>query len=212
MKIALYGAAGMIGSRIASEALGRGHSVSALVRTTGKLTIKDPKLTETQADIANAGQVESLVRGHDAVVCAISPRNDRGPQLMAFAILSLSKGLPKAEVKRLLVVGGAGTLMVAPGKRLMDTPIFPEAYKAEAKAQAEALALLRQQDQLDWTYISPAGVIQPGERTGKFRVGGERLLSDASGQSRISAEDYAMALVDELEQGKHLKKRITVAY
>jgi uncharacterized protein len=94
----------------------------------------------------------------------------------------------------------------------MDTPLFPEAYKAEAKAQAEALALLRLQDQLDWTYLSPAGVIQPGERTGVFRVGGDKLLSDASGQSRISAEDYAVALVDEAERGQHVKQRITVAY
>ncbi|HTB23487.1 MAG TPA: NAD(P)-dependent oxidoreductase [bacterium] len=212
MKLAIYGAAGMIGGRITAEALRRGHSVSALVRTTGKLALDDPKLAERKADIADAGQVAQMVRGHDAVICAISPRNERGPQLMALAILSLAQGLPQAGVKRLLVVGGAGSLEVAPGKRLMDTPHFPEAYKVEAKAGAEALALLRLQDQLDWTFISPPGVIQPGERLGVFRIGGEQLLTDATGQSRISAEDYAVAMIDEVEQGRNIKRRITVAY
>jgi putative NADH-flavin reductase len=212
MKVAVYGAAGMIGSRIVAEALRRDHPVSALVRTPGKLGLKDAGLTEIKADVADPRQVVELVRGHDAVICAVSPRNEQGPQMMPLAALSLAYGLPRAGVKRLLFVGGAGSLEVAPGKRLMDTPLFPEAYKTEAKAQAEALAILRLQDQLEWTYLSPAGVIQPGERTGVFRVGGEHLLIDAKGQSRISAEDYAVALINELEQGRHLRQRITVAY
>jgi len=211
MRLAVYGAAGMIGGRIVSEALRRGHRVSALVRTTGKLAAA-VGVDEMQADAADVGQASRLLAGHDAVVCAISPRNERGPQLMALTVLALSRALPEAGLRRLVMVGGAGSLEVAPGKRLMDTPLFPEAYKAEAKAQAEALALLRLQDQLDWTYISPAGVIQPGTRTGAYRIGGEQLLVDATGQSRISAEDYAVALVDELERGSHLKQRITVAY
>ena len=211
MRLAVYGAAGMIGGRIVSEALRRGHRVSALVRTTGKLAAA-VGVDEMQADAADVGQASRLLAGHDAVVCAISPRNERGPQLMALTVLALSRALPEAGLRRLVMVGGAGILGVAPGKRLMDTPLFPEAYKAEAKAQAEALALLRLQDQLDWTYISPAGVIQPGTRTGAYRIGGEQLLVDATGQSRISAEDYAVALVDELERGSHLKQRITVAY
>ncbi|MFP3968628.1 NAD(P)H-binding protein, partial [Actinomadura fulvescens] len=122
-------------------------------------------------------------------------------------------GVREAGVRRLVVVGGAGSLEVAPGVRLVDDPHFPEAYKAESLAQAELLDLIRKEaGDLEWTYLSPPSIIEPGERTGTFRLGGDQLLTDAEGGSRISAEDYAIALVDELENGNAVGRRITVAY
>lgn len=212
MKIAVYGAAGMIGSRITQEALHRGHSVLALVRTQGKLKINDPRLVEKRADASNEAEVVSETKSCDAVVNAISPRNPAGPGLMAKAAQALLAGLRKSGVKRLVVVGGAGSLEVAPGHQLVDSPQFPEAYKAEALAQREALGIYRGEKALDWTYVSPAMLIEPGQRTGRYRVGGDQVLKDEKGDSKISAEDYAVAVLDELERPAHVRKRITVAY
>jgi len=211
MKLAIYGAAGMIGKAITAEALKRGHRVTALVRTPGKLP-PNPQLTEKKADAADEPQVAEMVAGHDAVICAISPRNEAGPALLSKAAHALIAGLKKAGVKRLLIVGGAGSLEIGDGKVLLDSPHFPPEYKVEALAGAEALAVYRAERGLDWTFISPPAVIAPGQRTGKFRVGGDQLLSDAKGESKISVEDYAVAMLDELEKGAHLQKRITVAY
>ncbi len=212
MKLAIYGAAGTVGSRIVKEALTRGHEVTALVRTLGKLGLSDPKLTELKADAADAADVAIKVKGHDAVICAISPRNERGPALLADAARALIKGLKQAGVKRLLVVGGAGSLEVAPGVMLMDTPTFPPEYKAEAMAHYEALKVYREEKDLEWTFLSPAAFFAPGERKGKFRVGGDQLLLDKDGQSKISMEDYAYALIYEAEKGNKVRKRFTVAY
>ncbi|MFI0444871.1 NAD(P)-dependent oxidoreductase [Actinomadura sp. 6N118] len=207
MKILLIGTTGMIGSRVASEARDRGHEITGTTRGgadgTAKLTA-----TDTSA-------VAAVAAGHDAVVLAISPPRDgseaSGPLLAAGrAVLD---GLREAGVRRLVVVGGAGSLEVAPGVRHVDDPHFPEIYKAESLAQADLLDLIRKEaDDLEWTYVSPAGVIEPGERTGTFRIGGDQLLTDAEGNSRISAEDYAIALVDELENRNAVGRRISVAY
>ncbi|GAA2425382.1 NAD(P)H-binding protein [Actinomadura vinacea] len=207
MKIALIGATGMIGSRIAAEARSRGHEVTGITRTGNEGTAR--------ADAADAAAVAGLVRGHDAVVLSVSPPRDgseaSGPLLAAGR--GVLEALREAGVKRLVVVGGAGSLEIAPGVRLVDTPEFPPGYKGESLAAAEQLAEIRAEaGDLDWTYISPAAVIEPGERTGTFRLGGDRLLSDADGNSRISAEDYAVALVDELEKSEAVRRRITVAY
>ncbi|GAA1831221.1 NAD(P)-dependent oxidoreductase [Actinomadura chokoriensis] len=207
MKILLIGATGMVGSRIADEARRRGHEVTGVTRSGGAGTAK--------AEAGDAAAIGGLAAGHDAAVLSVPPPRDgsetTGPLLAATR--GVLDGLRRAGVRRLIVVGGAGSLEVAPGVRLVDTPEFPEMYKSEALAAAEQLGVIRAEaGDLDWTYISPAAVIQPGERTGTFRLGGDQLLADAEGNSAISAEDYAIALVDELEKGNALQRRITAAY
>ncbi|MBI1257560.1 MAG: NAD(P)H-binding protein [Chloroflexi bacterium] len=209
MKIVLYGATGMIGSSILREALSRGHEVTAVARDTSKLTPAD-HMTAVKGDVLDTAGVAATVKGHDAVISAINaPPED--PQVFVRAAQSLIAGLTQAGVKRLISVGGAGSLEVAPGVKLFDTPEFPDLWRPGAKALGGALEVYRTAD-LDWTFISPAGIIAPGERTGKFRVGGDQLLTDVNGESKISVDDYAIGLVDELEQAKHLRQRITLAY
>ncbi|MEU5992973.1 NAD(P)H-binding protein [Spirillospora sp. NPDC047418] len=207
MKILLIGATGMVGSRIADEARRRGHDVTGVTRGGGAGTAR--------AEARDAAAIGGLAAGHDAAVLSVPPPRDgsetTGPLLATTR--GVLDGLRRAGVRRLIVVGGAGSLEAAPGVRLVDTPGFPDMYRSEALAAAEQLGVIRAEaGDLDWTYISPAAVIQPGERTGTFRLGGDRLLSDAEGNSAISAEDYAIALVDELEKGNAVRRRITVAY
>lgn len=208
MKIALFGT-GMIGSRIAHEALSRGHQVTVVARTPGKLP-KDLAVREVQGDARDVDSIVEAVRGHDAVISAVGAGTGEQSGLLQ-ASKALIKGVKQAGVPRLLVVGGAGSLEVKPGLQLVDLPDFPEAYKPPALAHREVLNLVRKAD-LDWTYLSPAALITPGERTGKFRLGGDTLVTDARGDSRISAEDYAVAMVDELEQPGHIRKRFTLGY
>jgi hypothetical protein len=211
MNVVLIGATGMIGSRILKELLSRGHHVKALMRNPAKLA-PQPNLDVVEGNIFRAADVAQAAAGADAVISAYGPGTDRdGAGRLLDAMEGLMTGLARAGVRRVIVVGGAGSLFVAPGLQLVDAPNFPAAWKAIALAHREALELLRKSD-LDWTYLSPAAEIAPGERTGKFRLGEDDLLTDASGHSRISAEDFAIALVDELEQGKHIRKRFTVAY
>ncbi len=205
MRIVVIGASGMIGQRVAAEARGRGHEVTGVTRsgTGGTAT----------ADASDAAAVAALSVGHDAVVLAVPPpREDPRP---SYALLAAGRGvldgLRKAGVRRLVVVGGAGSLQVAPGVRLIDTPRYPAAYRDIGLAQCALLDLLQTQAaDLDWTYISPPVTITPGERTGSYRLGGDQLLADANGTSAISAEDYAVALIDELEQRRAIGQRITV--
>jgi hypothetical protein len=211
MNVVLIGATGMIGSRILKELLSRGHHVKALMRNPAKRA-PQPNLDVVEGNIFRAADVAQVAAGADAVISAYGPGTDRdGAGRLLDAMEGLMTGLARAGVRRVIVVGGAGSLFVAPGLQLVDAPNFPAAWKAIALAHREALELLRKSD-LDWTYLSPAAEIAPGERTGKFRLGEDDLLTDASGHSRISAEDFAIALVDELEQGKHIRKRFTVAY
>jgi len=212
MKLVLFGATGTIGQRILSEALRRGHSVTAVARNPSKLQTADTNVTAVAGDVLDADQVAKIVAGHDAAINATSPAHD-APEVVTDVARSLITGLKSAEVKRLLIVGGAGSLEVAPGVELVDTPEFPAAWKPIAIAHRNVLEVYRAEaGDLDWTYFSPAAFIQPGERTGVFRVGGDQLLTDAEGQSRISAEDFAIALIDEIEQPKHIKQRFTAAY
>jgi putative NADH-flavin reductase len=216
MKITLFGATGNIGQRIAAEALRRGHDVVGVVRDPTRVQSPDPRVTLVQGDATDAASVARVARGADAIVSAISPRpNPRGlpaPSLTA-AATALLAGARTANVKRLVVVGGAGSLEVAPGKRLMDAPGFPGAYKAEATEAADSLDVYRSEGEgIDWTFLSPAAEIQPGTRTGKYRTTGDRFLTDDKGKSTISYEDYAVALMDEIERPKHTGKRFGVAY
>jgi putative NADH-flavin reductase len=212
MKIALFGATGMIGERIAKEALARGHQVTAIVRDPARLAVADNHLRVVGGDVSDAGSVAAAVVGHDVVVSAVGPSAGNGdPQMLLTAAHALVEGLGRAGVKRLLVVGGAGSLDIAPGVRLVDTPNFPAAWKPLALAHADALDVYRAAD-LDWTFFSPAALIAPGERTGEYRTGTDQLLADAEGNSFISAEDYAVALLAEIEQPQFIRRRFTAAY
>ena len=213
MRILLFGASGMVGSRIAAEALSRGHEVTGVTRTGKPGAVTGPKLTMVAGDANDSSQVAELAADADAVVSAVSPPRDGSPATGPFLATAsgIIDGTREAHKKRLVWVGGAGSLN-AGGTRLSETEGFPAAYKAEADAQGEVLDLFRGITDLDWTYVSPAAEIGPGERTGAFRTGGDDLLTDADGHSRISAEDYAIAIVDTLEKGDHVRERITVAY
>jgi putative NADH-flavin reductase len=203
MKIAHFGATGNAGSRIVAEALQRGHEVTAIARHPEKLPAH-PQLTRQQGDVNNQRDVATLTAGHDAVISSVRFQLIKPDILLG--------GLAQANVKRLLVVGGAATLEVAPGVQLLDTPGFPEAYKPEALGGRDFLNRLRSEKELEWTFLSPSAEFAPGPRTGKFRIGDNRLLTDADGKSWISMEDYAIAMIDELESPRHVRQRFTVGY
>jgi putative NADH-flavin reductase len=213
MKLVLFGATGMVGSRIAAEAARRGYEVVAVSRS-GRSPVDSPAVTAVCGNASDPVQVAELVRGADAVISAVAPARDganpREPFLAAQE--SLLRGLRAAHVTRIVIVGGAGSLTTSSGVALVDTPEVPDELKPESRVHEEFLGRLRAIDDLDWTYISPAAVLAPGERTNKFRIDGDDLLTDAEGHSSISAEDYAIALVDEVEKGEHPRTRISVAY
>jgi uncharacterized protein len=215
MKIVLFGATGHVGRRIVREALERGHEVVGVTRDPSRAEAPDPRISLVRGDATDAASVAAAVRGADAVVSAVSPRpgsTGTAPSLVDVA-RGLIAGLREAGVKRLVVVGGAGSLEVAPGVALMDTPGFPEEYRDEATQGRDSLAVYRAEaGGLDWTFISPAVVIQPGERTGRYRTTIDQLLADEQGNSVISYEDYAVALLDELERPRHVGRRFGVAY
>ena len=201
MRIALIGATGNVGQRITAEALRRGHEVIAIARDVSKL---EPQagVTPAQADLRDKDATRKAIHGADAVVLSVKFQD-----LDVEALLDTLKG-----AKRLLIVGGAASLHVAPGLQLIDTEGFPDFIKVEAEPARQALARLRQEEKLDWTFLSPSVFFGPGERTGKFRLGKDGLLSDAEGKSHISYEDYAIALLDEIEQPEHSRQRFTVGY
>ena len=209
MKVVLFGASGMIGSRVLTELVSRGHAVTAIARHPEKISAA-AGVTVATGDVNNAPSVAATSKGADAVVSAIAPPHEN-PEAIVSAYGSLLKGLGTAGVKRLIVVGGAGSLEVAPGVQLVDTPEFPAAWLGIARAHRDVLPVLKESE-FDWTYFSPAALIQPGERTGKFRLGTTRLVATENGESKISVEDYAVALVDELETSKHVRQQFTVAY
>jgi uncharacterized protein len=216
MRIVLFGAAGNVARRIAREALGRGHQVVAVVRDPRFFQPYDDRLTVVKGDATDAASVAAVSGGADAIVSALSSRpgsHDRPPSSLTAAARALIAGARQAGVHRLVIVGGAGSLEVLPGRQLLDSPDFPAGYREEAVGQRDALEVYRREaDDLDWTYISPAGEVEPGKRTGRFRTGGNQLLVDEKGHSRISYEDYAAALVDELDTPTHVGRRMTVAY
>jgi putative NADH-flavin reductase len=208
MNVVLFGASGMIGSRILKELLHRGHTVTAVVRNPEKVTAVGAYVVI--GDVLDPAGVAAAAKGADAAISAYAPPHDDVSRLTE-AVRSLLLGLHSAGVSRLIVVGGAGSLEVAPGVRLVNTPGFPDAFKAIALAHSDVLPILHESS-LDWTYFSPAAFIQPGERTGKFRLGRTQLVTDEKGESRISAEDYAVALVDEVENPKNIRRQFTIAY
>jgi putative NADH-flavin reductase len=213
MELVLFGATGHIGRSILAEALQRGHEVTAIVRDLARLSISNPKLKGVVGDVSAPATYAAALQGADAVIASISARRDGDFASIARNAGILLDALPKAGVKRLVWVGGAGTLEVAPGVKVIDDPHFPAAWKPEALAQGEALALFRaSKADIDWIYISPAALIEDGERSGTYRIGGELLLVDANGKSRITIADYAAALLDRVEKNDKPRQRITVAY
>ena len=213
MEIALIGATGFIGSGILREALDRGHQVTGIARRIERLP-QHPNLVARRGDVTNEAEATSLVGGHDAVISAYSAGRDVPDiyEQQVSGYRAIIDGVKEAGVKRLLVVGGAGSLEVAPGVQLVDTPEFPEQWKPGSLATRQVLYLLRDEPELEWAFLSPSGTIAPGERTGQFRLGTDQLLTDADGESRISVEDYAAAMVDELEKPQHIRQRFTVGY
>lgn len=203
MTIALIGATGFIGSRILKELTDRGHAVTAIARDIGKVPAL-PGVTARAADIHDGEGLTAALAGHAVVISSV--------HYLATDAEVLLSAVKAAGPERYLVVGGAGSLEVAPGARLIDQPGFPAEYRAEAQKGAEYLARLRAEPTLDWTFLSPSAEIFPGERTGVFRLGGDSLLVAPDGSSRISAEDYAVALVDEIETPQHRRARFTVGY
>lgn len=212
MNIALIGATGFIGSGLLAEALSRGHRVTALVAHPEKLEAHEG-LTAVGTDVLDEARLAAQLAGHDAVISAFSGHAQEDVRgYYGRGIASIIGATRRAGVPRLLVVGGAGSLEVAPGVQLVDTPEFPAQWKATALGARDTLDRLRNESSLDWSLLSPAAMIAPGERTGQFRIGGDQLLTDADGQSRISVQDYAVAMLDELEQPAHSRRRFSVAY
>ncbi len=203
MKVALVGATGNIGSKIMAELLARGHAVTAIARNADKLS-PSPKVNIVAVDAADTSKLAAALRGHDAAVSSAPFAPGLSESIIA--------AVKQSGVRRYIMVGGAGSLEVAPGKMLKDTLTLPEPVKKLLDEAAANLTRLRGEKELEWTFFSPAAEIGPGERTGKFRLGGDQLVTDANGKSRISYDDYAIALVDELEQGKHIRGRFTIAY
>lgn len=204
MKIAVVGATGMIGSRIASEAANRGHHVTAISRSGN--SVPQSNVTTQAFDITDSTAAQATAHDHDVVVSAIGPSREANghPEEFAGTLEQLARDVRET---RLVVVGGAGSLLAAPGVRLVDTPEFPEIYKIESLAAADGLYALQKQDDLgEWTYLSPAPLIEPGPRTGSYKVS-----NDTPAGNYISAEDFAVALVDEIENPAHTGSRFTVA-
>ena len=203
-KIAIIGATGRAGSQLLEEALRRGHAVTAIARNASSKLGERAGVTIKDLDVLDAGALQQAVAGHDAVFSAAHFTG-----IPASAVIDPVK---KAGVKRLLVVGGAGSLFAAPGLKVIDTPNFPAEYKAEAAAGGVYLDTLRQEQALDWSFLSPSALFVEGERTGKFRLGRDDLLVGADGKSWISFADFAIAFIDELEKPAHSRQRFTVGY
>ena len=212
MKVAIIGASGFIGSYVRDEALARGHQVTAIVRHPERITVQDSRLHVVKADILE-GKVHELVKGHDAVISAYGAgRSGSGiydEQIKGYK--AMISGVKKSGIKRLLVVGGASTLEVSPGVQLIDT-MSPEQITQGMLATRGMLQMLRKEKELEWTFLSPPASIAPGERTGDYQVGKDQLLRNKEGESRISTQDYAVAMLDELEKAQHIRERFTVAY
>jgi putative NADH-flavin reductase len=216
MKIALIGATGFVGTAILKEALGRGHSLTAIARSFDKIS-SDPKVTLFKADVMNEDEVTKAVKDHDVVISAYNAgwaNPDMYPDFIKGS-KSIEAGVKKSGVKRLIVVGGGGSLYAASGVQIVDTPQFPAEWKAGATAARDYLNILKKEKDLEWTFLSPALEMHHGTsgvRKGTYRSGLENPVFDESGRSVISVEDIAVAIIDEAENPKHIRERFTVAY
>jgi putative NADH-flavin reductase len=207
MNVVLYGATGNSGQRILKELTNRGHDVTAVARDTSKIpsTVKAAK-----DDLSSVEAIASIIVRADVVVSAYAPPQDNTDALLGVTERQIA-AVKKAGTARLIVVGGAGLLEVAPGVTLIASGYLPEAYLPIAKSHEKALGILKASD-INWTYFSPAGYFEAAERTGKFRLGTTNLIANEKGDSRISFEDYAVALVDEIETPAHERGQLSIGY
>jgi putative NADH-flavin reductase len=216
VKLALFGAGGQVAQRIAREALDRGHEVIGVARSASSVRSDNERMIIVEGDATNPDSVARAAKGADVIINALSPRpspSGRPASSLPAAARAIIDGARKAGVKRVIVVGGAGGLEVAPGKRLVDSPNFPPEYKAESLDSVAALDVFQTAPaDLDWTYISPAAEIGPGQRTGHYRTSDNTLITDDKGRSFISFEDYAKAVLDEIEHPTHPSARMAVGY
>ena len=213
--VVLIGASGFVGTAILNELLNRGHKVTAIVRDPTKVTASNPNLKVVQADVTDTDVLIEASKGKDAVISAYNP-GWKNPNIYEETLKNyplIVDSVKKAGVERLLIVGGAGTLFYAPGKMVMDADDIPAKLLPGIKSLGEFyLNTLRKENYIDWIFLSPAANMTPGERTGKFRIGKDDLVVGVNGDSNISVEDYAVAMVDELEQKHHHKERFTIGY
>lgn len=214
-KVALIGASGFIGSQLVKELLSRGYQVTAIVRSADKIKNDDKNLKVVSADVFDTDKLAEVLKNNDAVISAYNP-GWTNPNIYDDTIKgyqSIIEAVKKAGIKRLQAVGGAGSLLVAPGKTVVDSGAIPDEILPGVKALALVLKdQFLPEKELDWVFFSPAGTIEPGERTGKYRLGLDNLITDDQGNSKISVQDYAKAMIDELENPKHHQQRFTIGY
>lgn len=213
--VVLIGASGFVGSAILNELLTKGHKVTAIVRTPQKINVENPNLAVIKADVSDTNTLINACKGKDAVISAYNP-GWTNPHIYEETLRNyplILDAVKQSGVKRLLCVGGAGTLFCAPGLRVVDSGVIPEAIMGGVKSLGEFyLNTLMNEKDIDWIFFSPAGTLEPGQRTGKFRLGKDDLIVDENGNSHISVEDYAVAMIDELENPKHHYERFTIGY
>jgi uncharacterized protein len=213
MRIVLLGATGFVGSALLKEALDRGHIVTAIERHPEKLE-KREGLTAKAGDVYDTTSLATLIQGNDAIISAFNP-GWKNPNLYDDQVrgtASIIAAIKEVGIKRVLWVGGAGGLEVKPGVRVVDSPDLPSWVRPGSLATIDALDQLRKEPELEWSYLSPSAELKPGQRSGKFRLGNDQLLVDATGKSEISVQDYAVAMIDELERPAHVRRRFTVGY
>lgn len=202
MRIAIIGASGNVGQRLVAEAVSRGHEVTAIARDISRVPAGD-HVDPVKADVTDPATA-ALLKGHDVAILSV--------RFQGLDLDSVLDTVKASGVPRLLVVGGAASLEAEPGVQLIDTPGFPDVIKVEAEPARQGLARLRKEEAIDWTFLSPSVFFGPGERTGTFRLGGDALLTASDGKSHITYEDYAVAMLDEIERPKHRRARFTVGY
>lgn len=213
--VVLIGASGFVGNAILNELLSRGHKVTAVVRNPEKINVSNSNLEIVKTDIADTNAMVGICKGKEAIISAYNPgwtNTDIYEETLRNYPLIL-EAAKRSGAKRLLCVGGAGTLFCAPGLRVVDSGAIPDAIMGGVKSLGEFyLNTLMNEKDIDWIFFSPAGTLEPGKRTGKFRLGKDDLIIDENGISHISVEDYAVAMVDELESPKHHCERFTIGY
>jgi len=212
MNVFLLGASGMIGQRIADELTDRGHEVTGTSRSGEIEAVGGERFDAAALDATDADAIESLASDHDAVVSALGPAEDADLEILIEMAEAVVAGVRASSTNRLLWVGGAGSLYVAEDTQFVETEEFPDELVALAEAHIDAFEVVRTADDLEWSYLAPPAIIEPGDRTGEYRTAVGELVVDDEGDSYVTAEDYAVALADELESGEHVHTHLGVGY